>query len=406
MKILALTRYFPPDIGTASHLFFELCESLVQRGHQVTAVTSMPRYNLQEIPPQYRGRLFLREQLHGINVLRMAGFPIPSEEWRRKAEQILIALPLYLCGLYAERPDLVVVYSPPLPLGLTAYYLSRKWRIPFIVNVQDLFPQCLADYGYSPRVVNFFGKMADFVYRRARFITVHSQGNREVILRDSGAAADKVRVLDNWVDTGLIHPLPRHNAFSAQHRLDDRFVVSFAGSIGVPQGLEVAVEAAHILRNHEDILFLMVGDGIRKPQLLDRAQELGLPNVKFLPMQPRETYPWVLAASDVCLVTLIKEISTPVVPSKILSTMAAGRPVLASLPLTGDAPRLIAAADCGLSVAPENPQALADAILQLHQQPQLCASLGQNGRRYAEAHLSRAACITQYERLFAETIAK
>ncbi len=402
MKILALTRYFPPDIGTSSHLFFELCESLVQRGHEVTAVTTMPRYNLQEIPAAYRGRAFLREEMHGITVLRITGFPIPLEEWRRKAEQILVALPLYLCGLQADRPDLIVVYSPPLPLAVTAYYLSKKWGVPFLVNVQDLFPQCLADYGYSPQVVNLFGKMADFVYRKARLITVHSQGNREVILRDSVATPDKVRVMDNWVDTDLIQPQDRHNAFSAQHDLDGRFVVSFAGSIGIPQGMEVVIEAAQILRDAEGILFLIVGDGIRKAQLVKRAQELGLKNVMFLPMQPRETYPWVLASSDVCLVTLIKEISTPVVPSKILSAMAAGRVVLASMPLTGDAPKLIQEAQCGFSVQPENPQALADVVLKLHQEPQLCASLGRNGRAYAEVHLSRDACISQYEKLFQE----
>jgi colanic acid biosynthesis glycosyl transferase WcaI len=405
MKILALTRYFPPDIGTAAHLFFELCETLVQRGHEVTAVTTLPRYNLQEIPAKYRRRLFLEESLNGIKVLRIAGFPIPSEELRRKAEQILVALPLYWCGLAASRPDVIILYSPPLPLGVTAYYLSRKWRVPFVVNVQDLFPQCLADYGYSDKVVKLFGKMADFVYAKANYITVHSEGNRQVILRDSpGVPPEKIKIIDNWVDTDLIQPGERRNEFSAQHQLDDYFVVSFAGSIGVPQGLDVAIEAAYQLKDADRILFLIVGDGIRKDRLRRRAQELGLNNVRFLPMQPRDTYPWILASSEVCLVTLIKEISTPVIPSKILSIMAAGRPVLAGIPLKGDAPKLIEEAQCGLCVEPENPEALAQAILQLYHNPELREFYGRNGRQYAEDHLSREACVAKYEALFQEAV--
>jgi colanic acid biosynthesis glycosyl transferase WcaI len=404
MKILALTRYFPPDIGTASHLFFELCENLVNLGHQVSAVTSMPRYNLTVIPPKYRRRLFLHEQMAGMEVYRIAGFAIPNEEMRRKAEQILVAPFFYFAGLMASRPDLIIVYSPPLTLGVTAHLLGWKWQVPFIINVQDLYPQCLADYGYPDYMISFFARMADFVYARAQFITVHSGGNRAIIMRDSPVEYDKVRIMDNWVDTDLISPTSKVNEFSRQYDLHNKFVVSFAGSIGVPQGMEVMVDAACELREQSDIIFLIVGDGIEKKKLVSRAEELGLDKIFFLPMQPRETYPSILASSDVSLVTLAPGITTPVVPSKILSIMAAGRPVLASLPLQGDAPKLIHEAQCGLCVEPGNPTALAEAILNLYHHPELCMTYGANGRRYAEEHFSRTKCVAKYEGLFQEAI--
>jgi glycosyltransferase involved in cell wall biosynthesis len=129
------------------------------------------------------------------------------------------------------------------------------------------------------------------------------------------------------------------------------------------------------------------------------VKNLGLDNVRFLPMQPREKYPEVLHASDVCLVTLHKKVKTPVVPSKILSIMVAGRPVVAAMNLDEDGPCLIAEAGCGLCVPPEDPQALAEAVLKLYHDPSLREELGRNGRRYAEAHLSLQACVGRYEEL-------
>lgn len=405
MKILALTKYFPPDIGTASHLFFELCETLVRRGHEVTAVTSLPRYNLKKIPAKYRNRLFLKEEMNGITVLRVAGIPSPRPEISRSIEQFYMALPLYFCGLAAQKPEAIIVYSPPIALGITGYLLGKKWHVPFIVNIQDLFPQCCVDYGFPKIIIKSFGKIADFVYHKVNYITVHSVGNREVILRDSPfVSPEKIKVIDNWVDTDFIKPGKRTNTFSALHNLNGHFVVSFAGSIGIPQGLEVVIAAANELRDLPEILFLIVGDGVMREKIVRKASGLDLTNVQFLPMQPRGTYPWILASSEVCLVTLLKEISTPVIPSKILSIMAAGRPVLASMPLHGDAPKLIAEADCGLCVEPGNAEALAAGILKLYHNPELRELYGRNGRRYVEEHLSREACVANYETIFQQAV--
>jgi glycosyltransferase involved in cell wall biosynthesis len=202
----------------------------------------------------------------------------------------------------------------------------------------------------------------------------------------------------------MIRPGPRENGFRRRHGLDGSFVVSFAGVMGYSQALDTVIEAARELKDRKDLVFLLVGDGVEKEGLVSRTRHLGLGNVLFLPMQPRERYPDVLAASDVCLVTLRGDVHTPVVPSKIPSIMAAGRPMVASMPLGGDGPRLIKEAECGIVVPPEDPQSLARAIRELHRSAARREALGRNGRKYAEQHLSREACVGMYERLLLELV--
>lgn len=406
MKILALTKYFPPEIGTASHLFFELCETLVQFGHQVSVITSIPWYNLEEIDSRYQKRLFLKENINGINVIRIANPPLPGGSIKLKAGHLLVP-PMFGLGLLTEeKHDVVIAYSPPLLMGLTAYLYSKVWHAPFIFNAQDLYPQCVIDLGQLRNrfLIWAFERLESFIYQKAAFITVHSEGNKNFLTSCKGVDFSKVRVAHNWVDTEFIHPGLKDNTFASEHQLGNKFVVSFAGTMGISQGIVSVVEAGQYLKDYPNILLLLVGGGIEKELAVQRSLELGLGNVKFLPMQPREVYPRILDSSDVCLVTLRKDIKTPVIPSKILSIMAAGRPVLASMPLQGDAPELIREAQAGLCVEPENPQALAAGILQLYQDSETANLMGSNGRRYAEEHFSRQACVGAYEGIFQEAL--
>ena len=405
MRILILTNYWPPEVGASSHLTFELCTSLVGYGHQVTVVTGFPRYIVQHVPKKYRGKWLYREEVKGIRVIRIVA---PSSSGRRalirSLEHVLVAPPLLLGGLLAGPADVIYTISPPLPLGLTAYLLGKVKRARFVFGIQDIFPQNAVDLGLlrNPVVIWFARRLEAFVYRKAHFITVHSEGNRAFLLTQAGVPGDKVKVMPNWVDTETIAPGDRNNGFRVEYGLDDQFIVLFAGTMGWSQGLDVVVEAASLLQAYQDILFLLVGDGVDKERLMAKAQALDLPNVRFLPMQPWERYPLVLNAADVCLVTLRPEVRTPVVPSKLLTIMASGRPVVASLDLNGDAPEIVEAAQCGYAVEPGNPEKLAQTILALYNSPALREKYGQNGRQYAEEHFSRGVRTGAYERLFLE----
>jgi len=406
MRILILTKYFPPEIGAPSHLFYELSESLVGRGHQVTVVTGFPTYNADKdkLDRKYKKGVLLSETMNGIKVERLRELPLPTKIPVLKGlDHFVVALIIFLRGLFIKKQDIILVYSPPLTIGLSAYLISQLKKIPFVVNIQDLFPQNAIDLGIlnNRHLVRMFEQMERFVYRNADYITVHSRGNKQHVV-NKGAEPEKVEVVPNWVDTEFIKPADRMNRFRREHGLGEEFVVSFAGTMGYSQNLDVVLESADRLKEYKDVLFLLVGDGVKKEHLERKAEELNLENVKFLPMQPRECYPEILHASDVSLATLRREVRTPVVPSKLLSIMSSGRSVLASMNLDGDAPRLIEDANCGICVEADNADELSQAILRLYRDQSLREKLGKNGRDYAEKNLSRKVCAKRYESLFAK----
>ncbi|MCK4532613.1 glycosyltransferase family 4 protein [bacterium] len=404
MKVLLLTAYFPPEIGSASHLFYELAESLAKK-YMVTVITGFPRYNVdKKRMKDYKGKFIIRELVAGIRVIRLR-IPLFSGSIPvfKGLNQFITALFLFFAGLFFASCDLILLYSPPLPLGLSGYFLGKIKKSYVGVNVQDLFPQSAIDLGVlkNKYLIKFFKTIEKFIYKKADFITVHSPGNKKHVI-NKGAGAYKVTVIPNWADTDLINPSNRSNRFRKEHFLDNRFVVSFVGVMGYSQDMEVIIESALQLRDCEKILFLLVGGGIKKAGLEKKVKVNNLRNVKFLPFQPREKYPSVLAASDVCLVTLKEEVKTPVVPSKIVSIMSSARPFIAGMNFDSDAICLIKEAGCGLCVEPGNSQMLTQAIMKLYNSRSLRNELSKKGRMYAQQYFSRDICIAKYEKVFKE----
>jgi colanic acid biosynthesis glycosyl transferase WcaI len=300
--------------------------------------------------------------------------------------------------------DVVLTPSPPLTNGLAAFLLSRLRGVPYVYNVQDIYPDVAIRMGVltNPRVIAFFKRMESFVYYRAAAVSVISEGFRRNLL-GKGVPDDKIEIIPNFMDTDFVRPLPRHNGFSAEHGLDDRFVVLFAGNVGMSQGLMKVLDTARLLEDHEDILFLIVGNGAAKPGLQDYAEDLGLENVRFLPFQPHEDLPEMYASSDVCLVPLRKGFTGESVPCKVFTITAAGRPLIASVDRDSDTYRFVEKAECGLWVEPENPDALAEAILTLYHDPDRRERLGRNGRAHVEARYTPQVVARQYASLLERT---
>jgi colanic acid biosynthesis glycosyl transferase WcaI len=399
MKILLISPYFPPEIGSAAHLYFDLAQAWRRRGHEVSVLTGMPRYHVVENKGEYQNKLLKKEEYQGLKVIRAFNLDIP---WNipvlRGVDQFVSAFCYGLAGLGLPPFDVALVYSPPLPLALAALALCRLRGRPLAVNIQDLFPQSAIDLGVlkNPHLIALFRRLESFLFRQADWLVVHSEGNRGYIL-ERGGQPGKVSVVPHWIDTQTLKPSSKLNGYRASLGLEKHFVVSFAGVMGYAQDLETVLTSAELLRDQEHIAFLLVGDGVNKPELVQWAQQKGLHNVHFLPMQPKEKYPEVLAASDVCLVTLRQEMKTPVVPSKIMSIMAAGRPILASLPLESDAPQLIREARCGLCLPPGDTQAMAQAIARLGADQTLRQNMGAEGRRFAVKHFSLERCAAYLE---------
>ena len=408
MRILLLTAYFPPDTGSAAHLFYELGTALARRGHEIWVITGFPGYHAQGDLSRYRGKLWMHEELEDLLVRRIVVPKLPRRiPLARGIWQMSCAALFSLPSLRIPRPDITLIYSPPLPLSLTGWALTALRRVPFVLNVQDLFPQSAIDLGIlrNRLLIRLFEAMERFAYRSAAHITVHSPGNRDHVI-EKGACPAKVTVMPNWVDTDFLKPGPKENEFRRELGLEGKFVVSFAGVIGYSQDLDVVLEAAKLLSHHPDIVFLIVGDGVEKRRIEQKARDMGLSNVIFLPMQPRDRYLQVIQTSDVSLATLHAEVKTPVVPSKILSIMAVGRPVIAAMDPAGDAPKLIGEAKCGFALPPEEAERLAEAVLKLYNDRDLCEEMGTNGRRYAEEHLSLHIAAERYEKLFTRILAQ
>ena len=406
MNVLILTEAFPPEIRSASHLLYELAESLVEKGSKVTVVTRFPKDYINKADRKYTGRLFLREKMGGINVIRLNSFSFLRHiPLIRGLSQFILSGLLVIGGIISGRQDIILAYSPPLPLGISAYLLSIIKKAPFIFNVQDIFPQSVIDLGLlkSKVLIKISEALEKFIYKKARYITVHSEGNRENIISKK-VNPEKVIIIYNWVDTDLIKPAKNQdNNFRRKNNLSSKFVVSFAGVMGFAQGLDIVISCAELLKSYKDILFLLVGDGVKKDGLIKKAEDMQLNNIKFLPPQPREIYPCVLFASDICLVTLDKSVKTPVVPAKLLNIIASGRPVVASMNLKGDAPKIIRDAKCGYCVEADDADGFSKAILKLYNNPKLRDEFGMNGRKYVVEHFSRKVCIEKYEKLFLRT---
>jgi glycosyltransferase involved in cell wall biosynthesis len=404
MKILLISGYFPPDVGSAAHLFADLGSEFVRRGHQVTVLTNYPSYNVDvsTLPARYRTGRKMSEEYAGMNIIRTKPLGMPRHiPWLRGLDQVSSAIQFVLAGLASrnQKPDVVLVYSPPLFYGVTALALRAFTGAKVVFNVQDLFPQSAVDLKLLKNglLIGLFRRLESSVYRRVDHITVHSSGNQAHVEGHGGRG--RVTVAANVVDTDAIRPGDRLNEFRRRHGISDSAILfSFAGVLGYSQDLDTVIEAARLLADLPGLLVYIVGDGVEKPRLVEKAA--GLRNVRFLPMLPKSEYAELLHASDVGLVTLRAAVQTPVVPSKILSLMAAGRAVLAALPLHGDAPRLIEEAHCGRCVEPENAQALAGAMTALAKDPAALADFGRCGRAYAEEHLTVGASASTYEEIF------
>jgi len=403
VRLLFITTYFLPDSAANAVIMTHLAEDLAGLGHQVTVLTSFPHYDRNRVPAEYRGKLWAWEGLGRLRVCRLRLYVPGRKNWiaGRLASYASWNLLSAAAGLLAPRPDIVFIPSPPLTNGLTGILINTIRRVPFVYNVQDIYPGIAVRLGIvkNERMVRALRSLEDFVYARAAAVSVISDGFKHN-LTAKGVPPSKIEVIPNFADTGFIRPLPRFNRFSAAQGLDDRFVVLFAGNIGLSQGLETVLAAAERLRDRSAILFLIVGNGAAKPALLDLAAHLGLKNVTFHPFFPYQDVPLMYASSDVGLVPLRRGITEESVPSKVFSILAAARPLIASVDSGSDTWRLARDVGCGLCVPPEDPRALADAVLELSRNRELGLRMGEKGRAHVVEHFSRTPVALKYDRFF------
>lgn len=404
MRILIYTyNYFPEPIGIAP-LVTELAEGLVKRGHQVRVVTGMPNYPQRQIYEGYRGKLYLTELTNGVAVQRSYLWVRPKPSLLdRLLLEISFVVTSFVHALRGQRPDVIFITAPPLPVSVPAALLGWIHRTPIILNLQDILPEAAVNVGLlkNPKLIRIFELLEKFAYRTARKISVIAEDFVEHLM-SKGVPARKIVQIPNWVDVNFIHPFPKaKNPFRAEHQLTDKFVVIYSGNIALTQGLETVIEAASRLHYLPNLAIVIVGEEKALQRLHQFCEDCAVDNVTLLPLQPREKLPEMLAAADVGLVVQKHNVISFNMPSKIQVLMASGCAVVASVPANGTAAKAIEQSGGGIVVPPEDPDALAAAILELYYQPEKIKVLGEKSRKYALEHYTLEHALSQYEELFA-----
>lgn len=403
MNILLVTDSYPPEIRSASHLMQELAEELRNRGYKVTVVTSYPQYNLTA---EMKGKSFDEFSVENdINVIRVKTLPHHKVNFVIRGISQLTMPYIFFSRInkyLKDKVDVVIVYSPPLPLANVGKALKKKYGAKFILNVQDIFPQNAIDLGVLKNkfIINYFERLESRAYESADKIVVHSEGNRKFLIQKKRLFEDKVQVLHNWIDITPYRNTEKDGYFRKKYGLEDKFIILFAGVIGPSQGLDLIVNAANELKDVSALTFLFVGDGTEKNKLIKKAEHFQLKNVVFKPFVSKEEYPKLVKDADVGMICLSSKNKTPVVPGKILGYMAASVPVLAFLNKESDGHQIIKDAQCGYSEVSDNPIKATEIILKIYNERDKLKQYGENGFNYVLRHFSKDVCIDQLEKLF------
>ncbi len=406
MRILFVgINYWPEETGIAVFNTGR-CEYLASRGHEVTMVTGLPYYPRWEVAEEYRRKGFVCEERNGVRILRCPLYvPARVNAKKRILHEASFVAAATLRALGSGRPDLLYVVSPPLALGLAARLLSAFWGAPYLFHVADLQPDAARDLGMlrPGAFLSLLYGIERAAYAGAERVATLTGGMRRRI-SEKGFPPEQVLLLPDWADPSLF-AIPSEidkKGICEERAWSDRFLVVHSGNMGVKQGLEVVLEAARESAGHPEILYLLIGDGASRPGLEERAHAMGLRNLVFLPLLPREEFGRMLAASDLCLVTQKREVGDIVFPSKVMTLLAAGRPLVVSVSPGSEVARVAEEAGAGVSVPPEDGKALAEAVLSLWRDPERRRQMGIAGRNYAEARWSREAALSAMDRAILE----
>ncbi len=388
MRILFLSiNYWPDTTGIAAFNVWR-CEYLASRGHDVTICTGLPYYPQWKVPEAYRGRLTQREERNGVHILRSWMY-VPSQLTTKKRilHEASFLAASFARALASRRPDLMFVISLPLGLGLTAAALSRLWRVPYVFDVEDLQPDAAVELGMMRpgRMVDLLYRVEHAAYRHAALLSTITEGMRQRIVA-KGFDPSRVTLFPPRADSTLYGLRSQEDGadFRRRHGLEGKFLVTHSGNMGVKQGMEVILDAAALSRQHPGVCYLLVGDGAMRAKLQEQAAARQLSNVQFLPILDDQDFRQMLAATDLALITQQKVVSDIVFPSKTVTLLSAGCPIVASVNSGSEVARAVLESCGGRVVEPENPQALWQAIQSLASDPGPLEAMRQHATAYAQ----------------------
>ncbi len=392
MNILLLTQYFPPETGAPQNRLHSLATYLNNFGAEVTVLTAMPSYPQSVIYDGYKNKWYAKEKDGNLTVYRSWIYVSKSKAViARLLNYFSFVFTALFVGLFCiKRHDVIICESPPLFLGITALILKWIKSSKLIFNVSDLWPESAEKLNIvtNKSLLGASYKLEQFLYKNANLVSGQTQGIIDNI--QHRFPETPLHLLRNGIDIQQFSQVGNRSAFRETHKIkEDAFVIAYAGIIGHAQGLEIVIEAAAKLQQHEDIIFLLVGNGPVKDDLIELTNKLQLTNVYFVNSVPRSQMPDVIAACD-CYVTPLRknDLFLGAIPSKIFEPLYYGKPVI--MGVNGEAKQLfVTEGKCALHFEPENTMELVNQIERLYNDQNLYNQLGENGKLYVSTLFDR-----------------
>lgn len=397
MRILFLTQWFQPEP------FFKglpFAKALAARGHDVEVLTGFPNYPGGKVYPGYRVRCYQRETMDGITVHRVALYPSHDKSaLLRMFNYLSFSLSAFLLGSWlVKKPDVVYVYNL-ITLGPPAFLFRFLFGSKVIIDVQDLWPESVANSKMLKNriALKFLERICNLIYRKANCLTVLSPGFKNELMK-RGISPEKIEVIYNWCDEASIAASAAPGGAVRLPEFIGKFVVLFAGAMGLAQKLDTLLDCAKLCRKTlSDVQFVLIGGGVDRPRLQKRAEEMGLKNVTFLPPRSMETMGEIFALADALIVHLKDDpLFRITIPSKTQAYLYTGKPII--MAMSGDAADLVREADGGIICEPNDPQEMINAIKILHEMTEIeRKKVGEAGHYYYMKRLSFNQGVARFE---------
>ena len=406
-KILNLPPYYFPEQIASSHLTKDLMDAFGKEGYSVVLHTPTPTRGItQDTRNKYKNIKYEKLNNGSILINRFSMFKEPMNPILRAIRYILVNIIQFFKAIKEKNICLIYGGSTPPTQGLTCIFVKKILKVPFIYNLQDIFPESLVHTGLTRKgsfVWNIGRCIEKITYRNADKIIVISESFKQNLLKKN-VPENKIVVIPNWVDSEKVFPVPREkNPLFSKFKINpDSFYITYCGNIGYTQNLELLVSVAKKLKNFPDIKIILFGEGAYLEEFLDTIKKEKLENIIHFPFQPYEDIASVFSLGDVGLIISKSGVSLNSVPSKTWSIMAAARPVLASFDLDSMLGEVITESKCGLIVPPNNEEALYDAVIRLYKERKNLSKFGENGRDYVKTKLSKEFCTKKYIKVIEE----
>jgi colanic acid biosynthesis glycosyl transferase WcaI len=387
MKIVLLADRYWPEARAAAYLCSELAVGLARQGHSVTVLTRSPtRFVPNAIAPP-EGSIYEGHEL-GIRVHRFRGLSGDSIAIRA-LDHLLLAFKCCIVLFGLSREERVFVMSPPLAITLGVVVRSVfRFGAGYVLNLHDLYPRAAIELGVlrNRLLISALKAYERLLYSRASVILAAAPSSVKILREEFNLPEERVRLLHNFVRMDVVGDRPRLNAVRRRLGLEGKFVVLYAGLMGLAQDLEVVIKCARENSAIGDWVFVLFGDGPMRQQWVKSSAEL--PNVIFQDPVSTSEYLDVVASSDVCIVPLVAEFKAPAIPGKVSSIMSCGRPIVALVPPGNDTREVIEGARCGIVLQSGDVIGLGSALRTIWQDPDLWVEMSENARRYAAERFS------------------